>query len=343
MCKKREIDWCDLLPELVVVISKKIPGLCDFIRFRATCKRWRSLVPLSDAPSQLPWLMEVNGDACAIATNLQAEHRFYSAFTGETGTIFVKPSCQGKSFRGPSPGHLLLSSGEFTNLRKSCHLFNPLTEEEVWLPPLTCSLGWPVFSSGFESWAFFDPYTLEWSATARRADSQHCCNLKTLIVSSGVGVTTEFFGESTRIKWDEIPPPIEETQLDTRCVSSHIMDTGRDLLRVSLYSRCCKNTEHCAYFRIYKLGFEENNCVWEEISSIDDRVLFLDVVDAFSISAEPFPAALGGFVIPNSIYFLSPDDCKPYRYDIQRGFVQRLPCPFQKCIWFLPTLRIIGP
>ncbi|KAJ4747508.1 F-box protein skip23 [Rhynchospora pubera] len=344
MCEEKERDWSDLLPELINVISKRIPGLCDYIRFRAVCKRWHSLVPMSDAPQELPWLLEGNGNNHAITTHLQEKHRFFSLFTGETGTICVKPSCQGKSFRGPSQGHLLLLDAGYTNVRKRCHLFNPLTKEEVWVPPRPCIFDLPVHKDGFESWAFFDVNTNEWIAAERRT-SHPCCYSTRMLISSRRGTIAELFPVSTGVKLAEIPPPPEETQLDSQCVSSHLVGTDGGLRRVSMYSRCCSNTEHCFYFRIYQMEYED--CLsWEELSSIGDRALFLDVDEAFSINTKSFPAATSaGLVTPNSIYFLSPHDFKPYRYNIQQGFVQRLPCPFTTCTWFLPTLRTvtIGP
>ncbi|KAJ4749986.1 F-box domain-containing protein [Rhynchospora pubera] len=340
MKRERKRDWSDLLPELVHLISKNIPGLGDFIRFRAVCKNWRSVVPLSDAPQQLPWLLEGNGDSHAMTTILQEKHRFYSLFTGETGTICAKPSCKGKSFSGPIQGHLRLFDGGHTILRRKCHLFNPLTEEEVWLPPRPCPLGyWTIHLGGFESWAFFDTHTSKWIAAERRPSHPYCY-ARMMFISSRRGAFTEFFSVSTEKKIGHIPPPLEETQLDSRCVSTHLVNCDGDLLRVSLYTKCCLNTEHCSYFRIYEFSCEGDHCVWEEISSIDDLVIFLDVVEAFSISVNSFPAA-AGLVKPNSIYFLSSesDECKPYRYDIKQGSVQRLPCQFKTCTWFLPTLR----
>ncbi|KAJ3699439.1 hypothetical protein LUZ61_003144 [Rhynchospora tenuis] len=284
--RERKRDWSDLPLELVHAISERIPGLCDFVRFRATNKKWHSSIPLSDAPPQLPWLLEGNVDGQAITTNLQEEHRFYSLFTGETGTIYVKPSCQGKSFRGPSHGRLLLWNTGYTNSRISCHLFNPLTDEEFLLSPQPNPTdGPPVHNCGFESWAFYDAHNSEWIAGERRF-SHSCGYLGGLIFSSRGGDSTEIFDVSG-LKLYEVPPLLDELQIRWP-PTSYLMESAGEFLRVSLYLKC---SDH-SYFRIYKLMSDETFCFWEEISNIGDQVLFLDVADGFSMSATSFPGVL---------------------------------------------------
>ncbi|KAJ4753994.1 F-box domain-containing protein [Rhynchospora pubera] len=330
--RKMKRDWSDIPLELVHAISKRIPGLCDFVSFRAAYKKWHSSIPLSDAPPQLPWLLEGNVDGQAKTTNLQEQHRFYSLFTDERGTIYVKPSCQGKRFRGPSHGHLLLCKTEYTSFRLSSHLFNPLTDEEFLLPPQPSPTNWqwqPVHNCGFESWAFYDARYSEWIAAERRF-SHSCAYLGGLIFSSRGGDCTEIFNVSG-LKVHEVPPLLEEMQIRWP-PTSYLIESDGGILRVSLYLDC---SDH-SYFRIYKLMHDETICFWEETSNIGDQVLFLDVADGFSMSATSFPDDL---IKCNSIYFLYPDNCQPYRYDIQQGSMERLLCPFKICTWFVPTLN----
>ncbi|KAJ1701021.1 hypothetical protein LUZ63_000800 [Rhynchospora breviuscula] len=55
---ERNVDWSELNLDLVYLISKKIPDLSDFVRFRAVCKWWRSAVPASDPSPRFPWIYQ---------------------------------------------------------------------------------------------------------------------------------------------------------------------------------------------------------------------------------------------------------------------------------------------
>lgn len=72
------MDWAGLNTELVHLIAKKVGDISNFIRFRAVCKHWRSAVPPSDLPQQLP---------CFIQCRRKSE---YSSFDIQFGSIFAK-------------------------------------------------------------------------------------------------------------------------------------------------------------------------------------------------------------------------------------------------------------
>ncbi|KAJ3709094.1 hypothetical protein LUZ61_012799 [Rhynchospora tenuis] len=55
---EQNMDWSELNLDLVHLISKKVPDLSDFVRFRAVCKRWRSAVPPSDPSPRFPWIYQ---------------------------------------------------------------------------------------------------------------------------------------------------------------------------------------------------------------------------------------------------------------------------------------------
>ncbi|KAJ1692683.1 hypothetical protein LUZ63_009381 [Rhynchospora breviuscula] len=335
--RERERDWSALPHELIHLISKRISGLCGFVRFRAVCKRWHASVPLSDAPLQLPWLLEGNGedegngDYVALITDLFEKHRFYSLFTGETGTICGKPTCQEKYFSGPSLGHLLTRDIRlgYTEEQKSCHLFNPLTDEEISLAPRLM----PLSSQFVDS-------VIEWQSQAcieiKRSDLYSYCHYRGLIYSTRGGDSTQIVDNSTG-KYYMIRPLQDEIQVHhNRLFGCYLVESAGVVLRVSFY---LETSLYYTKFRIYKLMFDGKNYFWFEISSIGDQVLFLDVIEGFSINATSFPR---GLIRGNSIYFLCPKNCQPCRYDIEHGVVERLQGPFQNCTWFVPTLRTIA-
>lgn len=89
-------------------------------------------------------------------------------------------------------------------------------------------------------------------------------------------------------------------------------------------------------FRIYKLAFDgRNNPVcWVKIYNIGDQMLFLDVMNGFSISSKSFPKHRG-----SCIYFLYAN-YMPCRYNIEDGKIERLCSPFVlHSSWFVPDLR----
>ncbi|KAJ4776577.1 F-box protein (DUF295) [Rhynchospora pubera] len=328
--RERERDWSALPSELIHLISKKISGLCGFIRFRAVCKRWHASVLLSDAPPQLPWLLEGNDEYERYdpVTDLKEEHRFYCLFTGETGTICGKPTCQEKYFSGPSLGHLLTRDIRlgYTKEQKSCHLFNPLTDEEISLDPSLMPPSSQIVDHIVElrSQECFE---------ITRSDLYSHCHYRGLRCSTRGGDSTGIIDKSTG-KYYMIRPLQDEIQVHhNRLFGCYLVESAGVVLRVSFY---LETSLYYTKFRIYKLMFDGRTYFWFEISSIGDQVLFLDVMEGFSINATSFPR---GLIRGNSIYFMCPKKCQPCRYDIERGVVERLESPFQNCTWFVPTLR----
>ncbi|XP_048135797.1 uncharacterized protein LOC115734410 isoform X2 [Rhodamnia argentea] len=96
-----EPDWPQLPKELLEMISDRLTGLGDHVRFRAVCRSWASIRP----PSSI-W-----------------ENKFYRFSSRE----FLGKRCCGSSY-----GWLALLDGTPEIL-----LFNPLTEEKILLPSLT--------------------------------------------------------------------------------------------------------------------------------------------------------------------------------------------------------------
>ncbi|KAJ4749516.1 F-box family protein [Rhynchospora pubera] len=124
MKTNEERDWSELLPDVLNLISKKLPDLCDFVRFRAVCKSWCFAVPISDPPPQFPWILmhdpSPDNELC-----------FYSLSCGKVHRIHA-PEARGRMLIGPAQNYIFAIDREGS----SPSLLNLLTKNEVPLPPI---------------------------------------------------------------------------------------------------------------------------------------------------------------------------------------------------------------
>ncbi|KAJ4769178.1 F-box domain-containing protein [Rhynchospora pubera] len=116
-----ERDWEGMLPELVCTIARKVTDISDFIRFRAICKKWRSVTTIADMAPQFPWLLNHS-----IGPNLL----FYSIALDKTFSIHA-PKFLNKEYFNPCHGLMLVHSS-LSKLHWS--LINPLNNNEISLP-----------------------------------------------------------------------------------------------------------------------------------------------------------------------------------------------------------------
>ncbi|XP_021762678.1 F-box protein SKIP23-like [Chenopodium quinoa] len=50
-CRKREVDWSELSPEVLLAIGKRLESRIDVCKFRSVCIKWRSSLPLPQNPN----------------------------------------------------------------------------------------------------------------------------------------------------------------------------------------------------------------------------------------------------------------------------------------------------
>ncbi|KAF3331394.1 hypothetical protein FCM35_KLT02800 [Carex littledalei] len=346
-----ERDWTDLPPNLIHLISQKLPDLRYFIRCGAVCKRWFSSILLSDPPpQQLPWLIEYD-EQFPRASPLKEELPFYSFVTGETGSIPIQESHRGKVYHRTGHSYLLVIDGEVISL------FNPLTNEEISLPQLPSRFDfiWPVFGGADPSrnWPWhislvcdvgrsrYLTYYLDRMRWQCFDTVLHkTCNWDgMLFTTEDHGTSTLVFDAASRKELYTIPPLNEET---FGFITSYFVESCGELLRVSLDYNLTRNIE-TYIFLIYKLNFEggKGQPHWVKVSNIRDQIIFLDHLTGFAVRAT---AGLKG----NCIYFFIEEHCRSdrfyndstlWRYDIATGTCEPVPCPFNRCSWFVPNLR----
>ncbi|KAJ1692520.1 hypothetical protein LUZ63_009218 [Rhynchospora breviuscula] len=355
----KEPDWSDLPPELICLISRKIPDISDFVRFRVVCKRWRSAVRASDLAPQLPWIMDNSGSLS------KGYLRFYSLLTGKTYTVNVPLSnSTDKSVMG-SAYHYLLTLIRPTS---ECSLFNPLTNEELSLPRamlLFPSCVPSALSPGQSSMyvvmskpriAHHTPFFLcrpgdrKW--TRLEVDPFRSKDSTELGEFSNEGFT---FYNGRCYACDRETGYIKVIDLATLTVTHVLPQPEPELSRVSVYLvvsfgvilRVCQYKNYSGkipcYFRIYRLelGHGDGNAMdpcWVEIDNISNQFLFLHNIHGCAFRAEDFPGFVG-----NTIYF-SRENCientfQFYRYDIKERKIEVLPAPLNLIHdWFVPSL-----
>ncbi|XP_078161845.1 F-box/kelch-repeat protein At1g64840-like [Carex rostrata] len=123
------MDWAELNPDILRLIAKKVGDISNFIRFRAVCKYWRLVVPLSNLPQQLPYFIQFKRKSAS-----SFDIQFGSLFANITHTLSVQIS----QLKGEPMVCSLLTSGyvllRFFQYSKTWILLNPLTGFQVPIP-----------------------------------------------------------------------------------------------------------------------------------------------------------------------------------------------------------------
>ncbi|KAJ1691540.1 hypothetical protein LUZ63_015695 [Rhynchospora breviuscula] len=353
------MGWSELPTELLHLIVQKLSDLPDFIRLRAVCSVWRSSVPLSNRPHQYPWLLELFDRGSFFS--LRRKQRFYSVCSGETLTIpFKNKKLKPHSF---IPGEIHSGYIPFADdSGKVLSFFNPLTKDRFSLPPTQYGLGafrmvWtgsdPIRNRSIvvvnrdlertkerDEWALYDPSSSKWVETRGYFYNRVNCHWQGMVFSTCVGSNTEVFDAHSRKLLHKIPPPkidsLQRKSIAQPLRKSYLVVSSGVILRVLwFYDFWVKKRIEKSVFHIYRLdyGRAEDKFCWERIDDIGDEIIFLGGMNGFSMTAKPSIGLKKG-----CIYFIDPYKNKPYMHDVLAGTVERLPCPFEKCAWFLPGL-----
>ncbi|KAJ1689611.1 hypothetical protein LUZ63_013766 [Rhynchospora breviuscula] len=350
-------DWSDLPLELVCLISQKIADISDFVRFRVVCKRWRCAVLASDLSPQLPWIMHEYD-------KFQEGYyrRFYSLLTRKTCTVNI-PHSRDTLLRGSTNNYLLTCNWR----TRQCSLFNPLTKEELSLPPTPPEI---MFPSWVPSGPSPDPrsmyvvisHSLDFDLTplyfCRPGDHEW-------IKIRDPDTPPRFQGEFKNSGYTFYDGKFYASDLKTRSTKVIDLATGtvlhvvprpepsltgffvylvvslRRILRVCQYGKY-SSKKNCL-FRIYRLeiGNRDGNQMepcWTEIDNINNQFLFLHDRLGCAFRAEDFPEFAG-----NSIYFSKSNfmgkTFQLFSYNIKEKTIEELPGPANLSHnWFLPSL-----
>ncbi|KAJ1691445.1 hypothetical protein LUZ63_015600 [Rhynchospora breviuscula] len=338
-----ERDWADLLPELVCIIARKVVDIFDFIRFRAVCKTWRSVTTIADLCPQFPWILRHNHGP---------DLNFYSMAFNKSFTIHA-PKFSGTNFFYPCHGAMLVSS----RTDFSWSMINPLNNSEVSLPLRHFCYDW-IGPRNFHSRDYvvmkefgnrlyvFKPGDEKW-ITMEAKDGNRYFYLNNLLFIVDEFQITEVVNLCTRETISVVLPPwhtptLSDSELRSKlsCYPTLIESSG-EILLVNYAHKCKK-------FEIHRLVFgnDKENSRWVEVTSIGDRMLFIDFChrdSGFSLeTTDSCRLNLKG----NSIYLIRCHEklSKCYaidRYDIDSAETECINIQNGCIAWYLPDLNHI--
>ncbi|KAJ3679997.1 hypothetical protein LUZ60_016275 [Juncus effusus] len=326
-----EINWAEVHPDLLHLIAKKLGDISNFIRFRAVCKKWRSAARLSDPPPQLPWFLKTLTEQVVEDVPLlfiprsdirfRSELDFYSLCSNKTHTLQL-PEIHRKRLAGPSKRYILVEESPYSDRPDalSPFLLNPLTGTRIPLPFKTTRFHRPVYlgpdpdsTSGNDVLAVViligrnrDARSTDTLAVWRSNDG-NWTSVEVPRGSKGVYYKGMFYNSVNNTETlvidvltggvvSTIPHPRKNMYCD------YLIEAYGDLLQVVNTFQSFDYTEPVqdCRFDVYCLKELVGKPRWEKLSSIGDRMLFLDSSNGFCMKASDF----GGFK-GNCIYFVT--------------------------------------
>jgi Protein of unknown function (DUF295)/F-box domain len=308
------MDWSELPHDLLHLISKKLPDLSNFIRFRAVCKRWHSAAPLTDPPRQLPWII-------AKRDGLPGIIRFCSLSTGKVHSMNLS-KLAGKRLIGSSQRYMLV----FDSKRRVLSLLNLLNGNEIILPPTSSNWHRPIYigpdpvqrgddvvlcweSSGIRTVGLCRPGDREWRTIQIPAGANGQTYYRGMYyVNETQTLTTKVIDIKTSARVSTIAPLICANTGQPRRIDYLIMSSGKLLGVCGPKSKWTCKTVKDYKFEVYQLDEENEAPQWIRIDSIRDRVLFLDDTVGFCLNAREFQGLKG-----DCIYFIA------YLYPVDAG------------------------
>ncbi|KAH9608349.1 hypothetical protein KSS87_017150 [Heliosperma pusillum] len=144
MSNEQPIDWSEIHQDILHSITKHLNIYSDYIRIRAVCRTWRSLIPpspLHHLPTQLPWLLLQPPPPSSSSNAALTRRAFYDVTTGKTHTIHLPEASYPRRILGSSHGSLIIVDDS-----PYIFCFNPITNFKVFLAPLSTLPGVVSFS-----------------------------------------------------------------------------------------------------------------------------------------------------------------------------------------------------
>ncbi|KAJ4799851.1 F-box SKIP23-like protein (DUF295) [Rhynchospora pubera] len=329
--------WSSLPPDIIHLISTKLPDLLDRVRVRAVCKTWRSSVSVSDPSPRFPWFLSDK-------VNWDGEILYYSLSSKKT----YKIHCQQQRL-----AYFLGTAGRFifccqNSYPDSVALLNPLNGLEFSLPapkdfevlgvasnPLQEDIV-AVFGSEqctYSMWmAFMRPGEEDWEILSWWTHYKRgvCLYHEGLFYINDYGVDTLIEDAMTGELVAHIPSP------KSCCLSSQHMLVACGAILLIFKNNATDRLEDFG-FDIYQLDEASSNYQWVKIRSIGNQVLFLNYTGGFSVQDSVLPGFKG-----NCIYFPDYDSLSNRilcRHDLENGTTEALPNFWGgRGTWIIPNL-----
>ncbi|CAK7346085.1 unnamed protein product [Dovyalis caffra] len=123
------VDWTQLPPEIIEIISRKVTIYSDYLHFQAVCHTWKSSIPKTPnhLPPQLPWLLLPQSQS-----NQSSYRGFFDLSTKKFHFLNLPEASHRKKHCGSSHGWLIILDDS-----PSILVINPLTRRKIHLPAIS--------------------------------------------------------------------------------------------------------------------------------------------------------------------------------------------------------------
>ncbi|KAJ1704473.1 hypothetical protein LUZ63_004252 [Rhynchospora breviuscula] len=325
------VNWAELDPDMLRIISSKLCDSGSFVKFRAVCKSWRSAADLSECPRQFPCLidwphMQQNTTLQVYSPASRTSHIFQVPNTlcyGPSAEVLIQPNCR---------MHMPLSylnplTGVKTAFPFQVQLCNSRPTGAYWLHSRIDEFA--VGKEGLRHVFYFkisenDEWTWKEIDNRSRAVAYHDHKY--------------FLLETRNVDLSPTLAPLLAPPLAT---------TNGLLAIIGFKPLFVKDLKDCR-FEVHRLENYPENSHWTKLNGIGDLILFVDHFNCFARKASDYHCFEG-----NCIYFISSVK-KPKRgskhvigrFDMGLNTVEELSGPtwFGKgnskvnSAWFLPSI-----
>ncbi|KAJ4809732.1 F-box protein skip23 [Rhynchospora pubera] len=299
------VNWAELHPDMLRIISSKLCDFGSFVKFRAVCKSWRSAADLSECPRQFPCLvdwphMQQNTTLRVYSPASCTSHIFqvpnalcYGPFGGE---LLMKPNCPMKM----PLFYLNPLTGVKTAFPFEVQLRNSRPTGAYWLHSRIDEFA--VGKEGLRHVFYFkisenDEWTRKEIDDKLRAVAYHD-HKYFLLEARNVHLSVLVINKTNGAELPSIPFPNSFTSLNYPF--NYLVATTNGLLAIIGFKPLfVKDLKDCR-FEVHRQENYPENPHWTKLNGIGDLILFVDHFNCFALKASDYHCFEG-----NCIYFIS--------------------------------------
>ncbi|KAJ3691106.1 hypothetical protein LUZ61_020270 [Rhynchospora tenuis] len=356
------MDWAELNPDILCQIAKKVTDLSDFVRLRAVCKQWRSVVHPSHLPPQLPYLIQCSRNSSSsfgfhfcrlysdkyhnlkvqIFSELEEWTSMFGSFTGFVLLLCEKPPISGliinplTGFQAPIPIQIEIESFLPLYIGPSCSHEPDLAENCIDLLGLVIESEPPnsTLVQKMILWRYTDN---KWR---KITEMRYSLDEHVMSYSSG-----RVFLTSHKTKYIKV---VDVTNGNTVSFLPRLSDTFGsfvkacgDLIGVRVRLPDMPNGQNLPVsdyqYELYQLKDSGTDPYWAGVNDIGDWMLFHNKGrNWLCLKASDFEGCKGNCIYSKSSLVSNSVNC----YSVASETITQLHLlhNFDRCTWFLPSL-----